>query len=814
MFITCQECNTTFRLDERLLKTTGSKVRCSQCRYTFVATPPIARPTAMAPAEAPVFEALAEQVPASAVGEEPEDQSLEGIDLAELDSILEHETDAAAPVAQMPAQPAIEVDLPPDEEELDEIDLDFDFDAALEAEDKDKPEQALRAAESEASDELSLDMDFEIHDDTLILKKEEIEGLELASLTLEEEPVKKPESRAAKGAQSESSIEEDLDMAFKDLDLGGEESVVRQTEEPKGKDQISNDLDLMDLDLDLEGETPSNAREGEEIELSLADDTEVGPDETPATDKTDIGAQKKAPEAEDDLGLVDLAELELEEPAAEATAKGEQGGAPSTGEELDFDLDLDLGEPLETEPSSKRAAPEEDELSLDLESDFNLASEKKEDSASVAGKGVVEDLEELSFEMDTDFDDKPTAKAKAEVAQEGASQDEGDIDLSDIEQMLGGETVVPEKAQPAVVTEKTKPLSIDDEIDLKEIESAIDKADEVVDSGPEMEEPELELDLGSAEAAVAAEAAMQKVAGTEQEAAEPLDLDLELELEGQAPADKAKAASTDRTEGELDLSDLAIGDLGEEKPAVSKAETVHSGDIELDFQIEEEEGQTISPKTTLGKTAGQVAELPIEQTIETKPAEPKMAQRPKPAVPKKRSSKIGIVILLLILLAAAVGGIYYAVMYMGMEIPYVSEFLKPTPKDPSGIANLTTMEINSKFIENGQSGRLFVITGKVRNGYSMRRNTIRLQGKLFTKGKVLVKTEFSYAGVQISDQELANLSIAEIKQALNAAPAALDATGNVQPGKTLPFVVVFSDLPPAEQLDEFAVELISSLPGQ
>ncbi|MBI5895757.1 MAG: zinc-ribbon domain-containing protein [Desulfobacterales bacterium] len=34
MFITCQECNTTFRLDERLLKSTGSKVRCSQCRYT------------------------------------------------------------------------------------------------------------------------------------------------------------------------------------------------------------------------------------------------------------------------------------------------------------------------------------------------------------------------------------------------------------------------------------------------------------------------------------------------------------------------------------------------------------------------------------------------------------------------------------------------------------------------------------------------------------------------------------------------------------------------------------------------------------
>jgi predicted Zn finger-like uncharacterized protein len=802
MFITCQECNTTFRLDERLLKTIGSKVRCSQCRYTFVAIPPSAGPTSMAEAKTPAYEALAEEAPDSAIHEEPEDQSLEGIDLAELDSIMEHEMVASAP--KMDVRP--DVDLPPDEEEeLDEIDLDFDFDAALEAEDKDKPGQASMAADGEASDELSLDMDFEIHDDTLILRKEEIEGLELASLTLEEEPVKKPEKIVAKADFSESSLEEDLDMAFKDLELDDEESAVRQSEDPKGKDQGSDDLDLQDVDLDLE--RPSTERGGDDIELSLADETEQGLDEAPASEKS--GLKKEASEAEDDLSLMDLAELELEEPAAEAPAKDEQRPAPSSAEEFDFDLDL--GEPLEEEPSSGKEAPVEDELSLDFESDFKTASEKT-DAALIADKDGVEDLEELSFEMDADFDVEPAAKA--EVAEEQMPQDEGDIDLSDIEQMLGDDAVGPEKAQPAAETEKTKTLRIDDEIDLSEIESAIDKADEVVDRGPELEEPELELDLGTDEATVAAENARQEFEGREQAAVEPLDLDLELEFEGKTPTDKAKTGSSDQTEGELDLSELAISDLGEEKPATSKAETVHSGDIELDFQIEEDESPAVSPRTTLGRTTGHVADLPIEQTVETKPVEPQVSKRPKPIAPKKKSSKIGIIILLLMLLAAAAGGIYYAVMYMGMDIPYVSEYLKPAPKDPSGITNLTTMDINSKFIENGQSGRLFVITGKVRNGYGMRRNTIRLQGKLFTKGKVLVKTEFSYAGVQISDQELSTLSIAEIKQALNAAPASLDATGNVQPGQTLPFIVVFSDLPPADQLDEFAVELISSLPGQ
>ncbi len=850
MFITCQECNTTFRLDERLLKPTGSKVRCSQCRSTFVAAPPIAQQMTMAAAKAPVFEAVAEELPGPAVVAEPEDQGLEGIDLAELDSILENETTAVASEDRKESLSEPEVDLPSDEEEaeLDEIDLDFDFDAALEAEDKETPARASNAVSEAPSDELSLDMDFEIHDDTLIIKKEEIEGLELASLTLEEEP-EKPEKAPAKTASlSESTLEDDLDMAFKDLDLGEEEKAVQKPEPAKSKDQKGDNLDLMDLDLDLEGEAPPEAKEHEEVELSLADeDMELELEAAPAAEETAGGTDKKeaaiqedldldlgeleleepskepvakdqkAAPKDDDLGLdLDLGGLELEEPPKEPVAKDQKKPTRSDEEELDFDLDLDLGEPLEKEPSAKKPASEEDELSLDLESDFEMAPDEGK-APMPEDKVATGDLEELSFEMDDELGEKPTSGQKAEVAAQESSEEEGDLDLSDIEQMLGGDAAAAEKPKPAVETEKAKPLSIDDEIDLQEIESAIDKADEAVESDLEMEEPELELDLNDTEApAGVAEAPMDEPPKKDQATSEPLDLDLDLdlELEGEAAAEKAATAAGEQQEGELDLSDLAISELGEEKPVASKAETVHSGDIELDFQIEEEEGPAISPKTTVGKTTGRVAETAVEQTIETRPFEAPIATRPKPAAPKKKSSKVGVVLLLLILLAAIAGGIYYAVMYMGIEIPYVSQYLKPAPKDPAGIVNLTTMDINSKFIENSQSGRLFVITGKVRNGYGVRRNTIRLQGKLFTKGKVLVKTENSYAGIQMSDQELATLSIAEIKQALNTAPAPMEASGSVKPGQTLPFMVVFSDLPPAEQLDEFAVELVSSLPGQ
>ena len=40
MIITCKECNASFKLDENLLKPTGSKVRCSKCNEIFTAYPP------------------------------------------------------------------------------------------------------------------------------------------------------------------------------------------------------------------------------------------------------------------------------------------------------------------------------------------------------------------------------------------------------------------------------------------------------------------------------------------------------------------------------------------------------------------------------------------------------------------------------------------------------------------------------------------------------------------------------------------------------------------------------------------------------
>jgi hypothetical protein len=125
--------------------------------------------------------------------------------------------------------------------------------------------------------------------------------------------------------------------------------------------------------------------------------------------------------------------------------------------------------------------------------------------------------------------------------------------------------------------------------------------------------------------------------------------------------------------------------------------------------------------------------------------------------------------------------------------------------------NLATLDINSKFIENEKAGRLFIVTGKVRNGKDTARRMIRLQGKLFTTGKVLAKTEFTYAGVSLKDQEISQQTVADIKKKINQ-PSGPAAAIKALPGQTLPFMLVFSDLP--EGLDEFAIEVISSMQAQ
>jgi hypothetical protein len=817
---------------------------------------------------------------------------LEGIDLAELDSILEQDKGLDE---EMPVSATAEQDTAVDEAaaELDESDLDLDF--TIEPEDeKQQPEQALEAATDMGIDDLDLDMDFELDD-----------GLDDEGVaSVEEGKIEAMETKAP--VADVPPTDEELEMELDQLDLSLDEDEPEIEAPPVEEGAASDDVDLLGADLVLEADEPEAAApetEDQELELSLDDDEQPAPDlasEQPAA------AEAVAEEAFDDLDLSDLdsvlgleeeseqAALDLPESSGEEdlelslddgteTAADELSGLELDEEpaleldeapelnldeepvleldeapELNLDeepvleldeapelkldeepvLDLDEEPVLELDDESDSGVKEEPELEMssddlaaevpaddiedldlsdldamlgDVPEDSEAASEQDEaldfelelDDDAALAETTGDDLEDLSFELDSEFEDEPVLEEPKEKA--AAALDDGEIDLSDIEQMLEGDDTAATlglTTEPAEAEEGEVELGDEDDFDLTEIEAAIDAADKQAGEDIGLEE-ELSLDGEGAEPTPEMESKPEPDMEIE------LD-DLALELESDAGNVEVEPVAAADDSDELDLSDL--GELVEEKDTSATTETIDTGEIELEFEVSDEpieEAAAISQTAGAG-TADMESAFSIEETLPEQAAMEEVEEETAPVKKKKRSGK-GLLFLLILVLLGGAGYLFYAVSYMGIEIPYLSDYLNPKPKDPSGILNLATLDINSKFIENEKSGRLFVVTGKVRNGKDTARRLIRLQGKLFTKGKVLAKTEFTYGGVSLKDQEISQQTIADIKKKINS-PSGPAAAVKVLPGQTVPFMIVFSDLP--EGLDEFAIEVISSMQAQ
>jgi predicted Zn finger-like uncharacterized protein len=794
MYITCKQCGTTFRLDEKLIKATGSKARCCKCREVFVIYPP-------EPEDADSDSLETEAAPQE-VSEATLDQELEGIDLAELDSILEQDRvmDDETPVESAAVKDAA---IDEDVAELDENDLNLDFTLEPEGEEQ-QPEKIQEAAVDMAADDLDLEMDFELDDgldddevaaDQSETEAEAIDAPDADALPTEEElereldqldlsldgddPDLLGEDLVSEEDQATANASEAADQEIESPSKTPDESVVETV-------QDADDLDLSDLDAVL-GLDQGSDQEGpldlpdttddEDLELSLDDDFDAAADELSDLELDEDSA--------DELDSVKEEELELE------AALDDTGMKDQVDEEGDLDMS-DLDALLSDAPDDSEAVKDSDEeLDLELELD--------DDAAPVETKS--EDLEDLSFELDSEFQDEPDLEQLKDNAE--SALDDEEIDLSDIEKMLEGDDAAAatagtggsaDEAGGLFAGEDDLGLGDTNEIDLAEIEAAIDAADKVADEEIDLEE-ELSLDD------------MDSEPNLELEPDTKMELSLDdLDLESESGTGTVQVEA-DAEADELDLSD--IGDLIEEKAASTTSEVIDTGDIELEFEVEDQPAKVAAAQSQTAEavTADPESTLPVEETVLAETVMEEATGLEGEPVKKKRSKK-GILFLLLFLLLGGAAYLFYAVSFMGFEIPYLSGYLNPKPKDPTGVLNLATLDINSKFIENEKSGRLFVVTGKVRNGKDTSRRLIRLQGKLFTTGKKLAKTEFTYAGVSFKDQEISQQTIGDIKKKTNN-PNGPAAAVKVLSGQTVPFMVVFSDLP--EGLDEFAIEVISSM---
>ena len=148
-----------------------------------------------------------------------------------------------------------------------------------------------------------------------------------------------------------------------------------------------------------------------------------------------------------------------------------------------------------------------------------------------------------------------------------------------------------------------------------------------------------------------------------------------------------------------------------------------------------------------------------------------------------------------------------------IRIPYVSDFFAPKVEDRGNLKiRILARKLDGRFVENAKGGTLFVINGQVRNGYDHPRNFIRIMGKVYSKGGKQSETKTVYAGNVLSDADLTRLDEAAIDKRLKHRFGVNRSNLKIKTGKVVPFMIVFSKLPPNP--DEYSVQVASSRKGK
>jgi pilus assembly protein FimV len=865
MIITCEECNSSFNVNDSLIKESGSKVRCSKCDSVFVAYPPMSD------------DDLALESDEGMPGPD-EDLELEDLD-SSLGGFLSEDEAAEMPNTSSATQ---------------EIELDIDeFDEALEADSKN--------ADAETNGELELDLDFDQDDDSdSALSEAAAADDELPDLD-DLEDLGDLENLEA--FNEDELAEEAEGSGFEDLELEMDDEAVGESADSELELEDVGDLDLSDLGLeeeDLSAQPAADAEEsdlGLELELDATDQDEgeiagadlkvEGADEldlsdlelaidndTPTTAAVaakpeNLNSGREAEDVEDsDAGLemeaseeLDLSDLELD--MEEAAVSEDESAAGS--DDADFDLDVDLESEAGTETAEagadeldlselsdimdEEAVPAADSQPDDL--DLELESEDQTDEEAPAIVDDSEGIDELDLSDLGDF--METAESSPSQAEgEGTAQDiELDLDLqrqesastadaaanagdeldfSDLEQLLeSDETPTIEAAdgkntdalelqfdldQPSDEGELAAPAGQDtgaaEDDDFLDIEQMLEEGEAVTsepasDYAAEVTDLPLEMEAALDDASKGAEAELE------------LDFDLESELQEKENLFDSGPSGDQQLESNLLASDEVdfLEDAGIQDTQFQ--DESGTSDVGTDDFASDELSETQGAYGATHVLGNAEDALPAEEEF--------YEEEPMARTSGSRSKKPVLVALLLLLLAAGVLVVpnmlginipYISdikIPYLSdlkVKIPYVSDWLNSEEQDVAGNLKLIPLSstINGKFVDNSRAGQIFVIQGQIKNDYSHPRSHIKVTGKLYQKGNKMAKQETVYCGNMLTDSDLTAMDISTIQKRLMNQAGDRRTNWKLKTGKTIPFMIVFDNLP--KNLDEFSVEVEGS----
>ncbi|MGE5259226.1 MAG: DUF3426 domain-containing protein [Hyphomicrobiales bacterium] len=719
----CEGCETSFNVDDRMIRPTGSKVRCSKCRHVFMAYPM----AAAADAEEPLT-LQDELTPAAAPGETA---GLKEID-SQLDALFSEKASPEGQAASAGHEPEL-----------------LNVDDLLA---EDVPAADPLAAEK-LGDDSGLDLDL---------------GLSLEEDSAKEEQTAKASPQASAGTPTASAGEPSIDFS---MDL---EPSVETTAEPSLPSLDEMEISLDDLDkLDEVSAAPTTAETPPRTEVPSGE-LELDLDlETLTPESADAPIEESAEEGHGDV---------TEPAAAEAKA------AAKSADEDELDLS-DLEEMLEGEGSpaaSARAGTSELELDLDLEAAAGVDAKSGEmqelDLTSIAGApqkspvAAAAPTDELDFSDISGVLEEKTPAAAVKSAVEPAE----DFDL------------VFDNEPPAAANAKAAPPSKNQEDLMLDIETLLEEGEEQKPAAAATEE----LDLDFAPEPVRANAS-----------------DMEIEIE---PVDDEldTAAAVARPEATAPTAAVAAAGV-----AAAAAASVKPG---------EGAPSTDEFSTDEFTQAGMTGATDVLETEVPQKAKPRVRRTQAPRRSWGRKLVMATLGVLVLAIAALVipRSIGIQIPYLSdleipylsdlsdylkdLEVPYLGKIFQSEPEDTAGNLKIAPVSesLSAEFIDNPGAGRLCVIKGQVRNNYDHPRSFIRVTAKLYSKNKTLAKTATVFAGNVLSNQELAAQDLAAITGRLKNKTGVNNLNVGVKPGRSIPFMAVFDNLP--GNLEEYSVEVAGS----
>ncbi|MFO7706752.1 MAG: zinc-ribbon domain-containing protein [Desulfobacterales bacterium] len=602
------------------------------------------------------------------------------------------------------------------------------------------------------------------------------------------------------------------------------------------------EADALDLnfDLDLEPLKPAGEDATAPITSGPAAEEEIGFDLELEPTAAAADAANDLPELDElelDLAALDAPEADSPQPSGEEAA----GGVAASEQELDLDFDGSLENQAEDSDQSPAAAAEHAPVaasggaSLELLNELNLDLDSLPDATTTTlakdaeRKGLLAETDEIDLsDLETMLDGASPAGGGAGGEEHLRGEDAGaesadaskDLDLSFLTEAgeqpfaLTPDTMTAEPSGPA----EPKELATTDELDFSDLSSLLENARPQEEKVREIEDVELVLDPVSPAADAAT--ADQSDGMLDIEAFLTADAEDSTAVDGRAAGpdeavDKTHGASSD-LEIEFEPAVEAPGAAAAERATTAVGAAVPAAGADA-FSTEEGAAAVMTGATDVMAT-------------EPEEATPAAFREPRLETGRRSGGLLkalgGIALVIVLTLAALV-----VPRSLGIQIPYltdteipilseidldipfignVGKLFKAEAADPVGRLKIVTDagSVTAEFVENPVAGRLLVVKGKVRNAYDHPRSAIRVSTTLIAKGGTPIRTATVYAGNTIPGHELATLDTGAIQARLQVATGTAESNMGVKPGASLPFMVVFDQLP--ANIDEYSVEVADS----